>query len=642
MRWIVRIIATLVVLVLLAVVALFLIPTDKVAQLAASQFERATGRAMTITGAVSPSFWPTLGVTTGPVTVANATWSQEGPMLRAEGLSIRMDAQALWGGAMRITGVEAVAPVILLERNAAGQGNWEFGDAQTADGTGAAPSTFTLDKGMIRGGALTYIDHATGSRIALTAMDADLTLPAYDGPAELQLTAVMNAQPFTTTIAVDTFGAALAGDISDLNLTAAAGPANMVFDGRAGLSPLMAEGAVEADLGDLTTLMALLGLPQPDLPQGFGADRIALTGMVTLTDAGTAHLRGGVIILDENQLSGDADLDPNGTRPALSARVRAASLNLSSVSGGGSDGPSSSGWPKDRIDISAFGLMDATIALTADSIDLGDVTLGPTRAIMTLDNARAVFDLKQVTAYQGSVSGQFVVNGRDGLSVGGDLAVKGIALQPLLTDFGDTDRLIGNADGQIRFLASGSSVDAMMQTLSGEGQVSLGKGELRGLDLAGMLRTLDPGYVGEGAKTIFDSMTASFTIKDGVLRNDDLALSAPLISVGGKGRVNLGQQTLTYRVVPKALAGADGTGGLKVPLDITGPWSDLSYKLDVEAMTGVDVDGELKARLAAEAKDRLGIVARDGESLEGAARRKAQKALEREAAKALKELLGGN
>jgi hypothetical protein len=38
-------------------------------------------------------------------------------------------------------------------------------------------------------------------------------------------------------------------------------------------------------------------------------------------------------------------------------------------------------------------------------------------------------------AYDGEISGQFVVNGRKGLSVGGDLAFKGLALQALMADF---------------------------------------------------------------------------------------------------------------------------------------------------------------------------------------------------------------
>ncbi len=65
--------------------------------------------------------------------------------------------------------------------------------------------------------------------------------------------------------------------------------------------------------------------------------------------------------------------------------------------------------------------------------DAGDAGAGP---------ARAVFDIRQLAAYGGSVTGQFVVNGRGGLSVGGDLALKGIDMQALMQDVSGWNRLI--------------------------------------------------------------------------------------------------------------------------------------------------------------------------------------------------------
>ncbi|WP_283178405.1 hypothetical protein [Gemmobacter sp. 24YEA27] len=76
------------------------------------------------------------------------------------------------------------------------------------------------------------------------------------------------------------------------------------------------------------------------------------------------------------------------------------------------------GWPRDHIDVSALGLVDANISLAANSVDLGVVKFGETRFMLTIDRARAVFDLRQLAAYGGAVSGEFVVNGRGGLSVG--------------------------------------------------------------------------------------------------------------------------------------------------------------------------------------------------------------------------------
>ena len=59
--------------------------------------------------------------------------------------------------------------------------------------------------------------------------------------------------------------------------------------------------------------------------------------------------------------------------------------------------------------------------------------LGQTRALITVDRARAVIDIREMQAYEGQITGDFVVNGRGGLSVGGRLTFSGLKTQPLLT-----------------------------------------------------------------------------------------------------------------------------------------------------------------------------------------------------------------
>jgi AsmA protein len=199
-----------------------------------------------------------------------------------------------------------------------------------------------------------------------------------------------------------------------------------------------------------------------------------------------------------------------------------------------------------------------------------------------------------------------------------------------------------------------------MRGLKGDGSFALGKGELKGLDLAGMLRRLDASYVGDGQKTIFDGVSASYTISGGVLQNSDLKLSAPYVTATGAGEVGLGERTLTYRLRPTALAGEDGSGGVMVPLLITGTWAKPNFKLDLETIAREKMEAEAKAaeeRLRAQAaaaeakakaelearlKEELGIEAAEGESLEDAAKRRAQEALDVEAKKLLQGILGGN
>ncbi|MDT8856945.1 AsmA family protein [Paracoccaceae bacterium Fryx2] len=665
MRWIVRLLSVLLMLVVVAVGVLFLIPSDKVAQVAAQEFGRLTGRVLTIGGAVRPSVWPQLGVRAADVTISNAPWSDAGPMLRTEELEIGLDMAALIGGSVRITSIEAVRPVVLLERNSDGRGNWELGAAAgdaALDAVGVTPDVpgagtpFTLDRGVISGGSLTFVDHAGGQRVVLGEIDAEAAIPVFNGPATVALDGVMNGQRLAVTGTVQDFAAFLAGRVVPTDLAAKVGGSSIGFKGRLGTGPFVAEGDLVADLADMAALGGVLGTAMPALPAGLGRDSRSISGAVTVTAEGSAHLRGGVVVLDGNRLSGDADLVTGGERPKLSAQISAGALNLAAAGGGGGSGDAAgggggaagAGWSRAPIDVSGLSALDAEIALSADSVDLGNMKLGETRLLATIDRGRAVFDIRRIGAYQGQVSGQFVVNGRSGLSVGGDLTLAGLAMQPLLQDLAGQDRLIGTGDVRIKFLGSGSSVAAIMNSLSGDGRLSFGKGELRGLDLAGMLRTLDAGYVGAGARTIFDSITAGFTIAGGVLRNDDLVVKAPLVTATGSGTVGLGARVLEYRIVPVALAEADGSGGIKVPLLIAGPWSDLKYRLDLESLAeerlkeeAAKLEDEARARIEARAQEELGIVKQEGEDLEAAARRTAREALEKEAAKALGNLFGG-
>lgn len=652
MRWVFRLIGVVVVLALLAVGAVAMMPAERIAALALTRLETLTGRKVTLEGSVRPSLWPVLGVQTGPVTISNADWSSAGPMFRAEGLDISVDLAALIGGDVKITGFQADAPKLLLERAKDGRENWMFGGdgggTVTTDtpGVGAA---FTLAKGAINGGTVTFTDHRSGSSLELTDLDLTTAIPDYEGEVSLSLSANRNGQPFTLDATIGAFRTFLDGKVVPLKARLGAGKAKASFDGRAGWAPLAADGALDADLAGLAEIAALAGIAAPGLPEGLGRNKVAAKGKLTVTDAGTVHLRGGQVTLDSTALAVDADLTTAGERPKLTAKATAGALNLAALTGGAGGGAQggakAAGWPKDRMDVGALAALDADVALSAESADLGIAKFGAVQAKLTIDRARAVIDLRRVVAYGGTIAGQFVVNGRKGLSTGGDLTLAGMALQPMLQDFGGYDRLIGTGDLRVKFLASGNSVDALMHSVEGSGSVSLTKGELRGLDIAGMLRTLDTGFVGDGQKTIFDSIAGTFTMTGGNLKNDDLRLVSPFVTATGAGRVGLGARDQDYRIRATALADDQGQGGLSAPLKITGSWASPKFALDMQALADEKLAGQ-KAKLEeaakAKLKDQLGIEQQEGESLEDAAKRKLNDAVSDEAQKALQRLLNGN
>ncbi len=653
MRWVVRIIFGVLVLAVVAAGLVFLLPAQKVATYAAAQMLRSTGRVLNVEGPVRPSLWPVLGVKTGPVTLSNAAWSKEGPMLRAKGLSIGVDPAALFGGTVRITDLAFEAPEILLERASDGQANWELAGTEVApaaaSGGSADPGrTISLDRATVRDGRLRYVDHRPGGMtLDVSGIEAEAAVPDFAGPATVQMTGTVAGKALTADLRVDRAAPFLSGGVEGATLKATLGASTVAFEGRAGLSPVAAEGDLALDLADLDGVMALAGLPAPALPQGFGAQVRTLSGRVTLAPDGSAHLRGGTLTLDGNRVTGDADLTLSGERPKITARLVGGALDFTAGKAAPAPavGPAPSspakGWPETPIDVSALALFDADLALKAGSVDLGFLTLGASDLRLTLDRSRAVVESRGIAAYGGTLAGNVVVNGRGGLSVGGDLTLSGVDMRTALERLAGFDRPAATGDVRLKVLGSGASVAAIMGSLSGSGSLAVGQGELRGLDLVGMLRTLDVSYVGKGARTIFDAITGSFSIAGGVLRNDDLLLRAPYVTAAGAGTVDLGKRSLSYRIEPTALVKEDGSGGIRVPLIVSGPWSDLAYRIDLKALADQELAGQ-KDALKAKAAERLGIRPEEGEGFNDAAKRRAKDAAVDEAGRALRKLLGKN
>jgi AsmA protein len=585
----------------------------------------------------------------------------------------------LFRGDITIRRVDVIAPVIRLERAVDGRVNWDFSQeksgttaGQTDSGTrpknspagdaGFGLDRFTLDEGTVQGARLSFTDHGTGQNQTLDALDLKVALPSAGGPADVDLAATLNGVRISTVGRVASLTALLDGGEVPVSLKAGIGKSVVDFSGNGGIIPPVAKGHLVADLSDMAALAALAGTSAPDLPKGLGRGKATLEGDISWTADQSLHLTSAVMVLDDNRLSGDLTLTTSGERPKLTGDLSADKLaffaddseDTKAKSSGGTKEKSAKpkGWSKDPIDVSGLEAMDAALRLNIGVLEMAGTRVGPVEVALTNDRARSVFDITRMAAYGGVGAGQFVVNGRGGLSVGGDLVASGLAMQPLLTDAADYERLIGTGELAVRFLGSGNSMDAIMSDLSGEGNLAFTDGALVGLDLAGMLRSLDVNYVGEGQKTIFDEVAASYEIVGGVLTNDDLKLTGPLVSVAGEGEVAIGKRRLDYRVVPTALAKEDGSGGISVPLQITGPWHDPEFKLDLAALAkeklGVDEDA-LKAKLEKQRKKaerkakkkaakELGVDQADGESLEDAANRK----LQDEALKGLGNLFGGD
>ncbi|MDR9483859.1 MAG: AsmA family protein [Sediminimonas sp.] len=636
MRWIVRLIGLVIVLVVVAVGSVFLLPEDRIAQVAVDQIRAQTGREVTLSGGTEISFYPVLGVATGPMEIGNAPWSDAGPMMRAEALKVGVDPIAMIRGDIRITGLELRSPRILLERAADGRVNWELGVEGVApsgqEGARSAKLALYLDRALITDGVLRYADRGSGEETVMQGLSLDLRWADYEGAAEFEA----GLRPAGETVAVsgriDRFAQFINGDASALNLRVAAAGGEIGLNGQASLAPMIA-GRIEGELPDTAAFMAALGQPGVSLPQGLGR-RAALSGDLSLTpDDMRLSLREGSLTLDGNRLSGALDVFTAQTPPRVVGQISTGALDLSGLGGGGEAAAAGSGeraatagWSTAPIDASALSLVNGELDLRADSVLVGGLSLNQTHIGATLDRARAVVTLREVAAYDGTLGGEVVANNRSGLSVGGDLRAQGVGLQGLLSDMAGLSRFTGAADAQVSFLGAGGSVDAIMRSLSGQGTLSTGRGTIQGIDLDKLFRAGDV----SGGTTVFDSLSASFTIEDGVLRNDDLLMSLPVITARGEGRIGLGARDLDYLFTPRS-GGTDGEGGVAIPVRIKGPWANPSIRPDMKVLLDENLEEEKKAaeekarkKLNEAVEKKLGVTPEEGESVEDALKKKAE------------------
>jgi AsmA protein len=642
MKWIIRAIGILLLILVVAVGSLFLLPADRIARIAADQLRNLTGREVTITGDVGLTFWPVLGVTAGGLEVGNADWAKDGAMLSAANAAIGVDAMALIRGEIKITNIEAQSPTIRLEQRQDGRASWEFsdggGDAQieTAPaGPARTPRPLTIQRLNITDATLIY-DAEGADLLRYEGVDLSLNWPERAGAADIKAALRPAGDRVTVEANINRFDQFLNGDVRPVRLRLDTKGGGISLNGRAGMAGSVA-GEVWLKSTDTARFLAALGAGAIELPQGLGRTTDVRFN-VTLTPDRRLAVREMVADLGGNTLRGAADITLKGT-PAINAQLNAGALNLKGFAGSTVQGPETSaerparaaaaqsGWSNTPIDASVLAVFNGEIALRADSIDLGSLTLGATRVLLRNDTARMVAELREINAYGGIVSGEFVVNNRGSLSVGGKLAAKTISMQPLLQQTAGLSRFKGTGDAELSFLGSGQSLDAIMQSLRGNGAVNVGRGSIDGIDLDALMGNFDV----EGGTTVFDSLGATFDITKGVLSNNDLLMQLPNFNATGSGEVGLGTQTLDYTVTPKALR-VNGDRGLAIPVRIFGPWAAPQIKPDLQAALDMNFAKEkeqARQKLNEKLEEELGVSRQDGQSVEDAVKQKVEDELRR-------------
>lgn len=249
-------------------------------------------------------------------------------------------------------------------------------------------------------------------------------------------------------------------------------------------------------------------------------------------------------------------------------------------------------------DLSATKNLDVTGKVTIDKLTASNAKLQNVQTQFKVD--RGLIDLQKFAAnlYQGSVLATAKIDARQATpSYTVHKEIKGVQVQPLLTDVAQMDFIAGT--GNITADLNGKSliVDKAKQNLAGVVKINFADGALYGVNVAHEVRTVQAMFKGQKAeadtvkKTDFSAFTATLNLSKGVMTTDNLAVKSPLLRVLGNGQANYVNETVDFLVkasVVGTLKGQEGkdTTELKnitLPIRIKGSWAEPKIMPDFNA-----------------------------------------------------------
>jgi AsmA protein len=550
-----------------------------------------TGRTLKFHGDVKLAFWPSLGVRTGKVTLSRRASAHDFAAFDSAQLSVRL--LPLLRGEVLVDQVRVAGLKASVIR--AKGGKFDFEDLLGALGAkppAQAPSSpqagkvkFDVAGIRLENASLGYQDEGSGQTLEVVNLGFSTGRIAEDVPGKLSLAGQLNGKhpPVDANVALAS-GYRLSLARQEYALTGmslkvegtAAGASRLALTLSGDVRADVAKESVSAELTakfDDTTVKAKAGMVD------FAAPRYRF------------DLEADRINLDRYLVAGPA------AKPAAGAGAKAEG-----------DVP---------VDLSALKDLRAEGKLAVGALQVRGLKLADLKTDLHAAGGRAELAPHAAKLYEGTLQGALTLNA-NGNRVALRETLANVAIGPLVKDMMGRDAIEGRGNVALDVTGAGSTLDAIKKSIGGTARLALRDGAVKGFNLTEALRKTKAAFGSKSAqqqpadaaqRTDFSELTASFAIKNGVARNDDLELKAPLIRLGGAGDIDIGNAQLNYVARATVVATSRGQGGadldhlagLTVPVKLTGPFDAPKYEIDYRSLA----TDAAKAKAREKVKDKL-------------------------------------
>ena len=303
--------------------------------------------------------------------------------------------------------------------------------------------------------------------------------------------------------------------------------------------------------------------------------------------------------LDGARFNGDASVELE-SKPQVKVNLDLARIGITRAAVGDTGAADTSStpaspqpWSDKPFDLRGLNYVDAQTHLSIGELDIGTIKIAPLDVDATLADGIVRGTASKIGIYEGQAAA--------GVAMDASASTPSFALRaelrqvhalPLLTSAANFTRLDGKLDATVNVQAIGSSQRDVVGNLSGIAVTKFADGEVRGINVAKMIRALTNGSLagwqeGQSETTDLTELSANFQIDHGQAQTQDFKLAGPLVRVTGIGTADLNTKAINFRLEPKLVMTTQGQGaasdpvGFGVPVMVQGPWNQPKFFLDM-------------------------------------------------------------
>lgn len=593
-------------LILALLTAPFFISEDTLKSHLVAEFEKVSGKRLTIEGAFKLKLFPFAGVYMETVTLSDKEDAQAPPLMTLKSLNVDVELMPLFSGNVIVQNLALDNPQINLVTDTNGQGNWappaskQENAVAVSDTDGSSAMSMPnlrLSGVKIVDGSVKYDDRETGDKWHIAKLNLNASLDGFDSPLDMDGDMEWNGKQVAFDAQANTLHSLLAKEKTGIDVQIKSGMLNASLKGD--MKGNNFSGTMDASTASINDVMAWLDpKSKASLPAG--------TGFSVKSNASCAskacHFANVALTFGAIAASGDIKLNMAEALPVIDATLTIPELDITpflppagQASGSwfvGDAVAESGGWSKDPIDVSVLRSFNGAFNIDAGSVRIRNIRLGKTTLSAKIQDGYATIDVPDIDFYKGTGAINAIVDARGAIpQIQREVTLKGIDLGAFLKDALGHDRFSGTADMQMTASTQGRSVYDFISALNGNGSIKIVNGAIKGYNIADMVRNVQAAFkqVDTSARqTDFAELSGTFTVNNGIVVNNDLSMKAPLFRLAGAGTVNLPQESLQYRLVPQFVDTLKGQGsdkqGIGVPVIVEGSLDNPSFRPDVRAI----------------------------------------------------------